>query len=66
MHGIADGAGVTYEEILALNVRTELMFGLFSDGCTSLSWRTNGASLVAQNWDVGGLSFRNASAVIGI
>jgi isopenicillin-N N-acyltransferase-like protein len=32
-------------------VRTEITFGLFSDGCTALSWRTDQASYLAQNWD---------------
>lgn len=46
-------------------MRTEITFGLFSDGCTALSWRTAGngndinnhngdakcASFLAQNWD---------------
>jgi isopenicillin-N N-acyltransferase-like protein len=32
-------------------VRTEIAFGLFSDGCTALSWRTNKSSFLAQNWD---------------
>lgn len=65
LHGLADGAGVTFLDILALNVRTEIMFGLFttpttpahtdipSDGCTSLSHfdAATGQSLLAQNWD---------------
>ncbi|TFK50387.1 AAT-domain-containing protein [Heliocybe sulcata] len=51
MRGIADGAGVTYDDILALNVRTEITFGLFNDGCTALSWKTNTTSFLAQNWD---------------
>lgn len=38
-------------DILAINVRTEITFGLFSDGCTALSWRTDQASYLAQNWD---------------
>jgi isopenicillin-N N-acyltransferase-like protein len=52
MQGIAKGARVAYEEILALNVRSELFFGAALDGCTSLSWKTNESSFVAQNWDV--------------
>ncbi|EPQ51268.1 acyl-CoA 6-aminopenicillanic-acid-acyltransferase [Gloeophyllum trabeum ATCC 11539] len=51
MRGIADGAGVTYADILALNVRTEITFGLFSDGCTAVSWKTDKKSFLAQNWD---------------
>ncbi|KAK8044679.1 hypothetical protein PG993_004703 [Apiospora rasikravindrae] len=52
IRGIAEGSGVDFLDILALNVRTEITFGLFtdaasstnggrrrqSDGCTSLSW----------------------------
>ena len=49
--GVADGAKVELSDIIAINVRTEIAFGLFSDGCTALSWRTEGASFLAQNWD---------------
>ena len=63
MQGVAEGAGVKYEDILTLNVRTEIAFGNesqsqggkvgFSDGCTALSW--NGMredhGLLGQNWD---------------
>jgi isopenicillin-N N-acyltransferase-like protein len=51
MRGVAEGAGVTYEDILALNVRTEIAFGAFNDGCTALSWRGTRTSILAQNWD---------------
>ena len=56
MRGIADGAGVSLASILALNVRTEIAIGLMkdntpTDGCTTLSWRTEGGSWLAQNWD---------------
>ncbi|KZT56543.1 AAT-domain-containing protein [Calocera cornea HHB12733] len=51
MQGLAAGAGVEYPDILALNVRTEIAFGLFSDGCTALAWKTDGASFLGQNWD---------------
>lgn len=51
MRGVAEGAGVAYEDILALNVRTEIAFGAFNDGCTALSWRGTGTSILAQNWD---------------
>ncbi|KAK7534229.1 isopenicillin-N N-acyltransferase [Phyllosticta citribraziliensis] len=58
MRGIADGTGngTTLADIVALNVRTEIAFGLFSDGCTMLAWHTAGASgnkkaFIAQNWD---------------
>ena len=48
---MADGARVELPDIIACNVRTEIAFGLFSDGCTALSWRTDDASFLAQNWD---------------
>jgi isopenicillin-N N-acyltransferase-like protein len=51
MRGVAKGAGVAYEDILALNVRTEIAFGAFNDGCTALSWKSRGKSILAQNWD---------------
>ncbi|KAK5171367.1 uncharacterized protein LTR77_004511 [Saxophila tyrrhenica] len=51
MQGLADGADVELADIIACNVRTEIAFGMFSDGCTALSWRTEGASFLAQNWD---------------
>jgi len=51
MQGVAEGAGVQYEDILALNVRTEVAFGAFNDGCTALSWKSTGGSILAQNWD---------------
>lgn len=38
-------------DIIACNVRTEIAFGCFNDGCTALSWRTDDASFLAQNWD---------------
>lgn len=51
MRGIADGAGVHLLDIVALNVRTEINFGLFSDGCTAVSWHTEERAFLAQNWD---------------
>ncbi|KAF2126201.1 peptidase C45 acyl-coenzyme A:6-aminopenicillanic acid acyl-transferas-like protein [Dothidotthia symphoricarpi CBS 119687] len=61
MRGIADGAGRELLDIVALNVRTEINFGLFSDGCTALAWQTSNLqaprsqymprSWLAQNWD---------------
>lgn len=52
MQGIADGSGHPLADIVAINVRTEIAFGLFSDGCTALAWQTQGTSFIAQNWDV--------------
>jgi isopenicillin-N N-acyltransferase-like protein len=51
MRGIADGASRDLFDIVALNVRTEINFGCFSDGCTALSWRTSQHAWLAQNWD---------------
>lgn len=50
--GVAQGANVSFEAILALNVRTEISMGLMTDGCTSLAWKTDDFSLAGQNWDV--------------
>ncbi|KAI8651216.1 hypothetical protein NCS55_01365200 [Fusarium keratoplasticum] len=61
IRGIAEGAGVTLLDIVALNVRTEINFGLFSDepklpiqldGCTALAIKSgHGPSFLSQNWD---------------
>ena len=57
MRGVADGAGVPFEDILALNARSELALSvnLPSDGCTALAVcpeRTaDGHALLGQNWD---------------
>jgi isopenicillin-N N-acyltransferase like protein len=55
MEGIAEGSGVDAEDILALNVRTEVMFGMASAECTALCTTASGRDaahvLLAQNWD---------------
>ncbi|PYH93632.1 acyl-CoA:6-aminopenicillanic-acid-acyltransferase [Aspergillus ellipticus CBS 707.79] len=52
MQGIADGAGVHILDIVTLNCRSEITFGKFTDGCTSLSWkRSDDCRILAQNWD---------------
>ncbi|KAI0834016.1 AAT-domain-containing protein [Hypoxylon sp. FL0890] len=62
INGVADGAGMPFLDILALNVRSEIAFGLFSDtskgltdipsdGCTSLGWLAGFKSFLCQNWD---------------
>ncbi|XEU99982.1 hypothetical protein FSHL1_005269 [Fusarium sambucinum] len=61
LQGLADGAGVDLLDIVALNVRTEITFSLYTedpttpiqtDGCTSAAFRQpNGEVLLAQNWD---------------
>ena len=40
-----------YLSILAMNVRTEIAFGLARDGCTAIFWKTDTSSFLAQNWD---------------
>ena len=54
MEAIAAGAHVL--DIVALNCRSEIALGLFSDGCTSLAWSSKDAfgsdrTILAQNWD---------------
>ncbi|KAH8805458.1 acyl-coenzyme A:6-aminopenicillanic acid acyl-transferase-domain-containing protein [Xylogone sp. PMI_703] len=54
MKGIADGAGggLTREDILALNVRSEISLTNYTDGCTSISQSAEGGKVfLAQNWD---------------
>ncbi|GAA5865216.1 hypothetical protein JCM8547_008317 [Rhodosporidiobolus lusitaniae] len=52
MEGVAEGAEVPYEEILALNCRSEISLAEPLDGCTSLSGLSaDGSRFVAQNWD---------------
>lgn len=74
MEGIARGAGRPFGEILALNVRTEIMPAKFLTGadsgeCTAIAVSpaasASGASLLAQNWDWVG-SQREAMIVLRI
>ncbi|KAI9374209.1 acyl-coenzyme A:6-aminopenicillanic acid acyl-transferase-domain-containing protein [Aspergillus egyptiacus] len=51
LQGFADGAKRDLVDIIALNVRTEIVFGRFSDGCTSLYYNGNGCAFQGQNWD---------------
>lgn len=58
MVGIADGADLYILDIVALNCRSEIALGLFSDGCSSLGWKLpgreeaeDGKVILAQNWD---------------
>jgi isopenicillin-N N-acyltransferase-like protein len=59
MKGMAQGAGVAFEEILAINLRTEILFGLrqrrIPEGCTAFcalpEITANGHTILAQNWD---------------
>ncbi|KAI9743466.1 MAG: hypothetical protein M1818_002778 [Claussenomyces sp. TS43310] len=52
MVGIAEGAGLDLLDIVALNCRSEIALGNFSDGCTSMAWKTEKDGVIlAQNWD---------------
>ena len=56
IRGVAEGSGYKLEEILALNVRSEIVLqGGLIDGCTSFALTprvtVNGESWIAQNWD---------------
>ncbi|KAF9892092.1 hypothetical protein FE257_002498 [Aspergillus nanangensis] len=55
MQGLADGAGRCLAEIILLNTRTELAYGLAGDGCTSVYARgeqqQHHHAWQGQNWD---------------
>ncbi|SEA23816.1 isopenicillin-N N-acyltransferase like protein [Thalassobacillus cyri] len=58
MAGIAEGAGVAFEDILALNSRSEIALAnykgaVFSDGCTAMSVAPplTQDTIIGQNWD---------------
>jgi len=51
MRAIAEGAGLDILDVVALNCRSEIALGHFSDGCTSLGWKTERDVVLAQNWD---------------
>lgn len=59
MRGIAEGAGLAFEDILAINVRTEVMFAAVARRavreCTAFAIlpeaSAGGHALVGQNWD---------------
>lgn len=53
MRGLAVGASTDFNSILALNVRTEIGYGLATDGCTAFAVHppSSNRTLLAQNWD---------------
>lgn len=58
MEGIAEGAGVDFEDILALNARSEIALAsnkgvAFSDGCTAIAITSpiSTDTIIGQNWD---------------
>nr|WP_298410981.1 C45 family peptidase [uncultured Halomonas sp.] len=50
VHGIAEGAGVDFDDILTLNCRSEISLTQASGGCSAFSLNQDGQWL-AQNWD---------------
>jgi isopenicillin-N N-acyltransferase-like protein len=58
MEGIAEGAGLAFEDVLAMNCRSELMFGTRAPAeCSSFALQptitADGHTYVGQNWDWG-------------
>jgi isopenicillin-N N-acyltransferase-like protein len=54
MQGIAAGAGVSFNDILILNCRSEIgLTGGMVDGCSALAFKhpETGKQILAQNWD---------------
>lgn len=52
LEGIAEGAGLDILDIVALNCRSEIALGRFSDGCSTLCWKKNdNTRVLSQNWD---------------
>jgi isopenicillin-N N-acyltransferase-like protein len=53
LEGIASGSGRSFEDILTLNVRSEITLIDISDGCTSIGQRSkeNNDVYIGQNWD---------------
>ncbi|WP_163578178.1 C45 family autoproteolytic acyltransferase/hydolase [Halomonas faecis] len=51
MHGIADGAGLDWQDILTLNCRSEISLTQASGGCSAFALQRHGDQWLAQNWD---------------
>lgn len=58
LQGVADGAGLELEEVLALNARSEIALSTDwsakappLDGCTAFAWKQDGRQWSGQNWD---------------
>jgi isopenicillin-N N-acyltransferase-like protein len=49
IEGVAKGAVLDVADIVALNCRSEIALGLFSDGCSTLGWdlRSRGGGVIA-------------------
>lgn len=59
LEGLAAGAELSKETILALNVRTEVAFGLYTDGCTAFALHGPRNGILSQNWDWKGAQKNN-------
>lgn len=62
IRGIADGAGLAFLDVLALNVRTEIMFGLFTEAEAA---RAKGAGSNGVNGTNGGVNGKHPGAAAG-
>ncbi|MBN1333844.1 MAG: hypothetical protein JW971_08760 [Synergistales bacterium] len=55
MKGIAEGSGLTFEDILTLNSRSEIVLDTSVDGCTAFGvtpeFSSEGKTYICQNWD---------------
>lgn len=52
MEGLAKGAGVSFEDVLAINTRSEIALTNVPDGCTAFALRDQNSRIwLAQNWD---------------
>ena len=69
MRGLAQGSEVEFADIVALNARTEIMYGLGSTECTSLGvlseFTQAGHTMIGENWDWKAL-VAERTAVLGL
>lgn len=64
MGGIAEGAELDVLDIVALNCRSEIALGKFSDGCTTLCWKKDdNTRVLSQNWDWTATVMKNLAMV---
>lgn len=53
MRGVSEGSGVSFNDILALNYRYEIVFSQ-RVSCTSIGFSSDDGTFIAQNWDLYG------------
>ncbi|GGY02973.1 peptidase C45 [Litchfieldella qijiaojingensis] len=51
LDGLAQGAGIDFDDILTLNCRSEISLTRASGGCSAFSLNRHGQQWLAQNWD---------------